>query len=312
VPTGNHFLAIRLEGRTCNRDAIGARVKVQLDGTAAKPLIRTLRAGEGFLAQSSKWLHFGLGRSTSIEKVTVRWPGGEVETFTGLQPDHQYHLTQGTGEARRWTRPPGATPLAPTILAGKPPTSAGRTFLAAGPLLPHISYRDREGAQRSLNLSSKGPTLVNLWASWCAPCAEELPMLAELHREWAEDGLPVQVIGVSVDSNVVYFEHLKEDIRDGRTARSSVDKAFPVAFSTIVKADMASLIGAGLLWWLTVGAVRGFALYLGLATLLDLVATYFFMGPMVRLMAQSRWFAEHPERFGLPASGAVSAVGRTT
>ncbi|MBC8195031.1 MAG: protein translocase subunit SecD [Acidimicrobiia bacterium] len=120
----------------------------------------------------------------------------------------------------------------------------------------------------------------------------------------------IVAIGVSVDSNVVYFEHLKEDIRDGRTARSSVDKAFPVAFSTIVKADMASLIGAGLLWWLTVGAVRGFALYLGLATLLDLVATYFFMGPMVRLMAQSRWFAEHPQRFGLPASGAVSAVGR--
>lgn len=120
----------------------------------------------------------------------------------------------------------------------------------------------------------------------------------------------IVAIGVSVDSNVVYFEHLKEDIRDGRTARSSVDKAFPVAFSTIVKADVASLIGAGLLWWLTVGAVRGFALYLGLATLLDLVASFFFMGPVVRLMARSRWFADHPRRFGLPASGAVAAAGR--
>ena len=118
----------------------------------------------------------------------------------------------------------------------------------------------------------------------------------------------IVAIGVSVDSNVIYFEHLKEDIRDGRTARSSVDRAFPVAFSTIVKADMASLIGAGLLWWLTVGAVRGFALYLGLATILDLVATYFFMGPMVRLLAQTRWFARHPGRFGLPAAGAVGAV----
>ncbi|MDP7740158.1 MAG: ASPIC/UnbV domain-containing protein [Lentisphaeria bacterium] len=200
VPTGNHFLAIRLEGRTCNRDAIGARVKVQLDGTAAKPLIRTLRAGEGFLAQSSKWLHFGLGRSTSIEKVTVRWPGGEVETFTGLQPDHQYHLTQGTGEARRWTRPPGATPLAPTILAGKPPTSAGRTFLAAGPLLPHISYRDREGAQRSLNLSSKGPTLVNLWASWCAPCHREFKQWTRHQQQLKNTGLNIIALGVdSVD-----------------------------------------------------------------------------------------------------------------
>ena len=117
----------------------------------------------------------------------------------------------------------------------------------------------------------------------------------------------IVAVGVSVDSNVVYFEHLKEDVRDGRTARSSVDRAFPIAFSTIVKADLASLIGAGLLWALTVGAVRGFALYLGLATILDLVATYFFMGPMVRLLATTRWFADHPERFGLPASGAVPA-----
>jgi preprotein translocase subunit SecD len=118
----------------------------------------------------------------------------------------------------------------------------------------------------------------------------------------------VVAIGVSVDSNVVYFEHLKEDVRDGRTARSSVDRAFPIAFSTIVKADTASLISAGLLWYLTVGAVRGFALYLGLATILDLVATYFFMGPMIRLLSTTRWFAEHPERFGLPSSGAVSAT----
>lgn len=118
----------------------------------------------------------------------------------------------------------------------------------------------------------------------------------------------IVAVGVSVDSNVVYFEHLKEDVRDGRTARSSVDRAFPIAFSTIVKADVASLIGAVLLWALTVGAVRGFAFYLGLATILDLVATYFFMGPLVRLLAGTRWFAEHPARFGLPAAGAVGAT----
>ena len=117
----------------------------------------------------------------------------------------------------------------------------------------------------------------------------------------------IVAIGVSVDSNIVYFEHLKEDVRDGRTARSAVDRAFPIAFSTIVKADTASLIGAGLLWWLTVGAVKGFALYLGLATVLDLVATYFFMGPLIRLLARTDWFARRPVRFGLPASGAVSS-----
>ena len=108
-------------------------------------------------------------------------------------------------------------------------------------------------------------------------------------------------IGVSLDSNIVYFEHLKEDVRRGRTMRSSVDPSFTAAFSTIVKADVASLIGAGVLYWLTIGPVRGFALYLGLATLIDLVASYFFMRPAVILLAQSRRFRDRPRAFGLPA-----------
>ena len=70
-------------------------------------------------------------------------------------------------------------------------------------------------------------------------------------------------IGVSLDSNVVYYEHLKEDVRSGRTIRASVDKSFVSAWRTIVAADGASVLGAVLLWYLTVGAVRGFAFYLG-------------------------------------------------
>lgn len=112
-------------------------------------------------------------------------------------------------------------------------------------------------------------------------------------------GLIVSV-GLSVDSNVVYFENLKEDVRGGRTIRSAVDRAFPIAYSTIVKADIASLIAAGVLYFLTVGSVKGFALYLGLATILDLIATYFFMGPMVRLLAAKIGLYEHQSRFGIP------------
>ena len=118
----------------------------------------------------------------------------------------------------------------------------------------------------------------------------------------------VVAIGVSVDSNVVYFEHLKEDVRSGRTLRSAVDRAFPVAYSTIVKADFASLIAAGVLYWLTSGPVRGFALYLGLATILDLIATYFFMGPLIGLMSRGSSLYAHPGRFGIPASLAKSGA----
>jgi len=118
-------------------------------------------------------------------------------------------------------------------------------------------------------------------------------------------GLIVSV-GVSVDSNVVYFEHLKEDVRGGRTVRSSVERAFPIAYSTIVKADVASLIAAGVLYFLTVGQVKGFALFLGLATVLDLVATYFFMGPVVRLMARGEGMTANPRRYGIPSGEVVS------
>jgi len=99
----------------------------------------------------------------------------------------------------------------------------------------------------------------------------------------------------------VYFEHLKEDVKGGRSLRSAVERAFPIAYSTIVKADVASLIAAVVLYWLTVGQVRGFALFLGLATVLDLIATYFFMGPAIRIMAaRQSTFAAKPSRFGIP------------
>jgi preprotein translocase subunit SecD len=99
-------------------------------------------------------------------------------------------------------------------------------------------------------------------------------------------------IGVTVDSYVVYFERLKDEIRSGKTIRSSVDKGFKRAFRTILAADISSFIGAFLLFVLTVGAVRGFAFFLGLATLLDVVTAYFFTRPLVGLLARSRFFTE--------------------
>jgi preprotein translocase subunit SecD len=107
-------------------------------------------------------------------------------------------------------------------------------------------------------------------------------------------------IGVSVDSNVVYYEHLKSDVRAGRTIRSAADKSFVTAYRTIVAADLASLIGAAILYWLTVGPVRGFAFYLGLATIIDLLAAYFFMRPAVGAATKSKLCAQRPGWFGLP------------
>lgn len=107
-------------------------------------------------------------------------------------------------------------------------------------------------------------------------------------------------VGVAVDSNVVFYEHLKEEVSKGRSLRAAVDGSFASAFSTIVKADLASLIGAAILYWLTVGPVRGFAFFLGLSTLLDLVAAYFFMRPVTLMLVKSRRLQGRRRLFGMP------------
>jgi preprotein translocase subunit SecD len=104
-------------------------------------------------------------------------------------------------------------------------------------------------------------------------------------------GLVVSV-GVTVDSYVVYFERLKDDVRLGRTLRSSTARSWKRAFRTIIAANVSSLIGAVLLYMLTVGPVRGFAFFLALATALDVVVAWFFIRPVVSLMGRSRLFTE--------------------
>jgi preprotein translocase subunit SecD len=117
-------------------------------------------------------------------------------------------------------------------------------------------------------------------------------------------------IGINVDSYVVYFERLKDEIRAGKTVRSSVDRGFARAFRTIVAADLVSLIGAVLLYLLAVGPVRGFAFMLGLSTLIDVFTSYFFTRPLVILMGRNRMFTD--ARFmgvarGLAAAPALEA-----
>ncbi len=99
-------------------------------------------------------------------------------------------------------------------------------------------------------------------------------------------------VGVTVDSYIVYFERLKDEIRSGKTIRSSVDRGFQRAYRTTVAADLSSLIGAAVLYLLTVGSVRGFAFFLGISALLDLFVAYFFTRPMVMILGRNRLFTE--------------------
>jgi len=99
-------------------------------------------------------------------------------------------------------------------------------------------------------------------------------------------------VGITVDSYVVYFERLKDEVRTGKTIRSSLDRGFSRSFRTILAADLVSLIGAALLYFLAVGSVRGFAFFLGLSTLLDVFVAYFFMHPLVSIIGRKESFTQ--------------------
>lgn len=108
----------------------------------------------------------------------------------------------------------------------------------------------------------------------------------------------IVAIGITVDSYVVYFERLKEEVRHGRTIRNSAVRSFKATWRTIVAADLVSLIAAAVLFGLSVGSVRGFALYLGVTTVCDLIVCWFFTRPAVILLAETGWL-DRGDTFGL-------------
>ncbi len=104
----------------------------------------------------------------------------------------------------------------------------------------------------------------------------------------------IVAVGVTVDSYVVFFERLKDEVRAGRSLRNAAARSFKLTWRTIVSADVVAFLGSAILFWLSVGSVKGFALYLGLTTICDMLVCYFFTRPAVFLIARSGWFDKGP------------------
>jgi preprotein translocase subunit SecD len=99
-------------------------------------------------------------------------------------------------------------------------------------------------------------------------------------------------VGVTADSYIVAFERLKDEARSGKTMRAAVDRGMERAFRTILVADFVTASAAVILFFLAVGPVRGFALTLGLATLVDVLVAYFYTRSAVVLLARTKLFSE--------------------
>ena len=191
----NNFVAFRLhgDGKTSNRDAIGARVELKLVGDP-RPLIKTQHAGDAFLSQSSAWMQFGLGKADEIESVVVRWPGGAAQEFAGLEVNARYDLTQHAVQAARWTPPAERRQLIASEPRVAEPDPSARIVLLAPILLPNVWTHD---SADPLNERLEGPTLLTLWSATCGPCLEELKQLAERKQEIDARGL--DVIAINLD-----------------------------------------------------------------------------------------------------------------
>ena len=209
IPQSGHFVNLQLvgNGTTTNRDAIGARVEVVLaepssktevpDSPESPKSIRTLRAGEGFLSQNSKWLHFGLGKHEQIEKVLVAWPGGQKETFSGVSIDARNRLVQGTGTAETINEAPRKLHLLAKDQPLPDTSQTGTLRLVTPVMMPPIPYQTWDGTNHILDHKSGKPTLLILWASWCKPCLQELKQITESQAQLRRAG--VNIIALSVD-----------------------------------------------------------------------------------------------------------------
>ena len=98
----------------------------------------------------------------------------------------------------------------------------------------------------------------------------------------------IVAIGITADSFVVYFERLRDEVREGRTLRAAADSGWIRARHTILAADFVSLLAAVILYFISVGNVRGFAFVLGVTTLIDVLVAFMFTRPLVSYLSRTR------------------------
>jgi preprotein translocase subunit SecD len=121
----------------------------------------------------------------------------------------------------------------------------------------------------------------------------------------------IVAIGITADSFIVYFERIRDEIRDGRSLRVACDTGWVRARRTLLAADFVSILAAAVLYFLSVGSVRGFAFVLGLTTVIDIVVAFLFTHPLVVILGRSSWMQGGSRWTGLDPSrlGGASVLG---
>jgi tetratricopeptide (TPR) repeat protein len=180
---GGNWMAFRLKGEQSNRDAIGAKVTLRIGDEIR---VKTVKAGDGFLAQSSQWLHFGLGEN-EVAEVMVRWPGQKEESFGEVKAGRFYDVREGSGKTVLWDAP------RVQISEGKLPVVEAENFMRTV-FVGRIPLPKLEGISQA-----KGkPQLLTLWSKICPVCEEKFVELRAQAGAIEKSGL--EIVPLNVDA----------------------------------------------------------------------------------------------------------------
>jgi thiol-disulfide isomerase/thioredoxin len=202
VGQDGNYLRIALEGsERTGRDAFSAVVRVK---TSQGTLTKIKDGGAGFISQHDPRLLFGLGKDERAEWIEVTWPHGKVERFAGeAKAGATLLLREGAGRAEALTV---ARAKLPDPLTRAEAFARGLK-IKVGERLPALALKSVDNSAAAVSRSPSRPaaylrpgrrTLINVWATWCTPCAAEMPELEKLRTGFAARGL--DLVGLNVDS----------------------------------------------------------------------------------------------------------------
>ena len=194
VGQDNNFLRIALEGESAGRDAFGSVVRVK---TSAGILTKIKSGGSGFISQHDPRLLFGLGRDPRAEWIEVTWANGKVEKFTYQAiAGSTLLLKEGSGKVENISL--GKTQLRDPLT--KAEIFARGLKIEIGKPMPNFGLKTVNGVKTSMQkqFRARRQTLINIWATWCIPCATEMPELQKMQPRLAARG--IDLIGINVDT----------------------------------------------------------------------------------------------------------------
>ena len=192
VGSRNSYLRVTLEGTRSARDAFGSVVRVK---STAGVQSKLKSGGGGFLSHHDSRLLFGLGEDAAAEWVEVTWPDGSTQRFEGVPAGTSIRIVQESAEfvqiAERRIELVDPLPEDELFLAG--------LGIKRGERFPDLALRSTSDEPATLHdlLDPERRTLLNVWATWCVPCAKEIPELQRLYPELERAG--IDLVGVSVD-----------------------------------------------------------------------------------------------------------------